>query len=196
MEPWKLTPSRRRALTLTGPVPEEVTLVQGDSLYIPKAELPPSLRNALLRLAAFQNPEFYKAQAMRLPTFDKPRIISCAEDCTAHLALPRGCLEEALKLFKAAGVRTLLQDERFQGIPIHHAFYGTLRSDQEAAAAAMLQHDTGVLAATTAFGKTVLGAWLIARRGVNTLILVHRLQLLEQWIERLSGFLNVKPNEI
>ena len=196
LEPWKLTPSRRRALTLTGPLPEEVTLVQGDSLYIPKAELPPSLRNALLRLAAFQNPEFYKAQAMRLPTFDKPRIISCAEDCTAHLALPRGCLEEALKLFKAAGVRTLLQDERFQGIPIHHAFYGTLRSDQEAAAAAMLQHDTGVLAATTAFGKTVLGAWLIARRGVNTLILVHRLQLLEQWIERLSGFLNVKPNEI
>ena len=58
----------------------------------------------------------------------------------------------------------------------------------------MLAHDTGVLAATTAFGKTVIAAWLIAQRGVNTLVLVHRRQLLEQWVERLSAFLNV-PRE-
>lgn len=195
LEPRKLTPSRRRATALTGVMPERLPLVLGDALYIPKAELPPSLRNALLRLAAFQNPEFYKAQAMRLPTFDKPRIISCAEDHAVHLALPRGCLEDALELFKSAGIRTLLQDERCQGIPIPHAFQGSLRGDQETAAA-MLRHDTGVLAATTAFGKTVLGAWLIARRGVNTLVLVHRQQLLEQWIERLSEFLDVKPKDI
>lgn len=196
LEPWKLNPSRRRATALTGVMPERIPLVLGDALYIPKAELPPSLRNALLRLAAFQNPEFYKAQAMRLPTFDKPRIISCAEDHAVHLALPRGCLEDALELFKSAGIRTLLQDERCQGIPIPHAFQGSLRDDQETAADAMLRHDTGVLAATTAFGKTVLGAWLIARRGVNTLVLVHRQQLLEQWIERLSEFLDVKPKDI
>src|SRR5437870_10209905 len=65
-------------------------------------------------------------------------------------------------------------------------FQGTLRPEQQAAAEAMLAHDIGVLAATTAFGKTVLAAWLIAQRAVNTLVLVHRQQLLEQWIERLS----------
>jgi superfamily II DNA or RNA helicase/very-short-patch-repair endonuclease len=195
-EPWKLAPSRRRALTLTGPMPETVQLVLADALYLPKTDLPPSLRNALLRLAAFQNPEFYKTQAMRLPTFDKPRIISCAEDHPEHIALPRGCLEETLELLKTAGIKTKLQDERCQGTALAVTFQGTLRDDQHAASAAMLQHDTGVLAATTAFGKTVLAAWLIAQRRVNTLVLVHRQQLLEQWIERLSQFLGLKPKDI
>jgi superfamily II DNA or RNA helicase/very-short-patch-repair endonuclease len=53
-----------------------------------------------------------------------------------------------------------------------------------------------VLAATTAFGKTVLAAWLIAQRGVNTLVLVHRRQLLDQWVERLSTFLNIERGEV
>ena len=194
--PWKLTPSRRRTPTLTGPMPEAIPLVLGDALYLPKTNLPPSLRNALLRLAAFQNPEFYKAQAMRLPTFDKPRIIACAEDHPEHIALPRGCLEEALELLKTAGIKTTILDERCQGTPLEVTFQGTLRDDQQSAAAAMLQHDTGVLAATTAFGKTVLAAWLIAQRGVNTLVLVHRQQLLEQWIERLSQFLGLKSRDI
>ena len=195
-EPWKQSPSRRHALTLTGPMPGTVSLVLGDALYLSKAGLPPSLRNALLRLAAFQNPEFYKAQAMRLPTFDKPRIISCAEDHPSHLALPRGCLEPALELLGTAGIKTVLEDKRCQGTPLAVNFQGILRDDQKRAATAMLGHDTGVLAATTAFGKTVLGAWLIAQRGVNTLVLVHRQQLLEQWIERLSQFLGLKPKDI
>jgi superfamily II DNA or RNA helicase len=64
------------------------------------------------------------------------------------------------------------------------------------AANAMAAHDIGVLAATTAFGKTVLAAWLIARRGVNSLILVHRQQLLDQWVERLATFLDVPAKSI
>ena len=75
-------------------------------------------------------------------------------------------------------------------------FQGELRVEQEAAAKTMLSHDTGVLAATTAFGKTVVAAWLIAQRGVNTLVLVHRRQLLDQWIERLSTFLGMPAKEI
>ena len=75
-------------------------------------------------------------------------------------------------------------------------FQGELRPEQETAARAMLAHDTGVLSATTAFGKTVIAAWLIAQRGVNTLVLVHRRQLLEQWVERLSAFLGLPPKAI
>lgn len=54
-----------------------------------------------------------------------------------------------------------------------------------------MQFDIGVLSATTAFGKTVVAAWLIAKRQVNTLIIVHRKQLQDQWIERLSTFLDI-----
>ena len=133
---------------------------------------------------------------MRLPTYDKPRVIACAEELPLHIGLPRGCLEDLLALLKDLKITPIIRDERFDGDPIGLSFHGELRPDQLAAADAMLGHETGVLAATTAFGKTVLAAWLIAQRGVNTLVLVHRQQLLDQWVERLSQFLGVQAKEI
>lgn len=194
--PWMLPPSRRRDQLPQGDMPAKLEMVLADQIYVPKQGLPASLRNALLRLAAFQNPEFYKAQAMRLPTYDKPRIIACAEDHTEHIGLPRGCLEEALALLNTLKVEASLRDERFAGRSIDVKFSGTLRGDQQKAGNALLRHDTGVLSATTAFGKTVVAAWLIAQRSKNALVLVHRSQLLEQWVERLSHFLGLHPKEI
>ena len=101
------------------------------------------------------------------------------------------CLEAAQALLKDHSIRCDLRDERFCGEAIHADFVGTLRPDQEQAVAAMLQHDTGVLCAPTAFGKTVTAAAIIARRGVNTLVLVHRTELLKQWQERLQAFLGL-----
>jgi superfamily II DNA or RNA helicase/very-short-patch-repair endonuclease len=195
--PWTAPPSRRRSdPPIAGPLPERLDLVLGDQLYVAKDTLTPPLRNRLVRLAAFQNPEFYRAQAMRLPTYDKPRVIDCSEDYPQHLALPRGCLEDVRALLRTLNIQPVLRDERCGGVPLKVLFQGELRPEQKAAAAALLAHDTGVLSATTAFGKTVIAAWLIAQRGVNTLILVHRRQLMEQWIERLSTFLGLPPKAV
>jgi superfamily II DNA or RNA helicase len=195
-QPWKLTPSRRRDVLPTGAMPKALELVLSDQLYVPKADLPPSLRNALVRLAAFQNPEFFKAQAMRLPTYDKPRIVACAEDHLEHIGLPRGCLDDAQALLRALKIKASIRDERFAGRKLDVQFTGVLRADQMKAGEAMMAHDFGVLSATTAFGKTVLAAWLIAQRGVNTLVLVHRQQLMEQWVERLAEFLGLSIKAI
>lgn len=195
--PWTLPPSRRRAETpIVRPLPERLELVVADQVYVPKAELPPELHNRLIRLAAFQNPDFYKAQAMRLPTYDKPRIIACAEDHAQHIALPRGCLHDVQTLLRELNIKAVLKDERSAGQPLDVTFQGELRPEQTAAVADLSAHDMGVLSATTAFGKTVVAAWLIANRGVNTLILVHRRQLLEQWVERLSAFLGLPRKSI
>jgi superfamily II DNA or RNA helicase len=150
----------------------------------------------LLGVAAFQNPEFYKAQAMRLPTYDKPRIIACAEEHPHHIGLPRGCLEDVRQVLTDLNIRPVIRDERFTGQPLRVTFQGALRPEQQLAADAMLKHETGVLSATTAFGKTVVAAWLIAQRGVNTLVLVHRRQLLDQWLERLATFLDLPAKSI
>jgi superfamily II DNA or RNA helicase/very-short-patch-repair endonuclease len=196
-EPWSVPPSRhRREPPIADDLPEKIELVLGNQIYIAKQELSPGLRNRLLRLAAFQNPEFYSAQAMRLPTYGKPRVIACAEDHPRHIALPRGCLDDTLRTLGDLGVRTTVRDERHSGDSLDLIFQGELRPEQQAAAKALLEHDTGVLAATTAFGKTVVAAWLIAKRGATTLILVHRQQLLEQWIERLSSFLGVPAKSV
>lgn len=197
LEPWNSPPSRKpREAPIIGPLPDEIDIILGDQIYLTKEDLPPSLRNRLLRLAAFQNPEFYRAQAIRLSTYDKPRIIGCAEDLPSHIGLPRGCLDDLLTLLKNLKIKSRIRDERIPGTKLDLHFTGTLRPEQETAAAAMLAHETGVLSATTAFGKTVLAAHLIAARGVSTLVLVHRQQLMEQWVERLAAFLNAPAKPI
>jgi superfamily II DNA or RNA helicase/very-short-patch-repair endonuclease len=195
--PWMAPPSRRRKGTLiAGSLPKTLEFTLANQIYIAKEVLPPALRNRLIRLAAFQNPEFYKAQAMRLSTYDKPRIIACAEDHPKHIGLPRGCQDDLLQTLSDLNIKTVVRDQRNPGQLLKATFQGTLRPEQIVAAQAMLAQDTGVLAATTAFGKTVVAAWLIAQRGVNTLVLVHRQQLQQQWIERLPIFLEMPVGTI
>ena len=195
--PWMAPPSRRRIeASIRGQLPTSLELTLGNQIYIPKESLPPALRNRLIRLAAFQNPEFYKAQAMRLPTYGKPRIIACAEDYPKHIGLPRGCMDDLLQCLADLNITPAVRDQRNTGQPLDATFHGELSAEQIAAAQAMLAHDAGVLAATTAFGKTVIAAWLIAQRRVSTLVLVHRRQLQHQWIERLSNFLGMPARAI
>ncbi len=192
--PWKRsTPSTRQ---LPGTMPKSLTVTLSNLIYFEKAQLPQSLANRLIRLAAFQNPEFYKAQAMRLSVWDKPRVIGSAENYPQHIALPRGCLDAVQELLRDNGIRCELRDERYGGEPLDVAFVGKLRPDQQSAVAAMLNYDAGVLCAPTAFGKTVAAAAMIAKRGVNTLVLVHRTELLKQWQARLQTFLGVGKDTI
>jgi superfamily II DNA or RNA helicase len=196
-EPWMAPPSRRRTtLPVIGALPESVEVVLGNQVYIDREGLPPAIVNRLIRLAAFQNPDFYAAQAMRLPTFGKPRVVSCAELFAKHVALPRGCTDAALDVLASHGIRVQFSDQRRDGVTIGAPFLGTLTSEQERAAGALLAHETGVLAATTAFGKTVVAIKLIAERSRSTLILVHRQQLLDQWVARLCTFLEIDPDRI
>lgn len=196
-EPWTAPPSRRRKEPpIQGPLPEKLDLILGNQIYVAKEDLTPGLMNRLIRLAAFQNPEFYKAQAMRLPTFQLPRIISCCEDFSQHIGIPRGCLEEVTDLLKSLGIKPNVTDERSHGAPIDVRFNAVLKPDQQIAADRLLAHDNGVLSAPTAFGKTVVAASIIAERKVNTLVLVHRRQLLDQWVSRLGTLLGLDSGQI
>jgi hypothetical protein len=168
-DPWTLPLSRKKPeKPIKGPLPAAMEIVRTNLLFIEKKGLPPDLMNRLLRLAAFQNPEFYRAQAMRLAAYDKPRVIACGEDLPRHLALPRGCLPELTALLEGHKIKTTVRDERFAGTPIDAVFHGLLRPAQEEAVAKILPFDDGLVCAPTAFGKTAVAAWLIAKRAVNT----------------------------
>jgi superfamily II DNA or RNA helicase len=195
--PWLLTPSRRRRdRPIVGALPSRVELVLSNLVYIEKSGLPSAMLDRLVRLAAFQNPEFYKAQAMRLTTYGKPRINSCGENFPEHIGLPRACLPEVLQLFRAHGVAVELRDERTTGHSLATEFHGALLPAQEEAVTQVAPHENGIICAPTAFGKTVIAAWLIAHRKVNALILVHRQQLLDQWRLRLATFLDLPVETI
>lgn len=185
--PWERKKSSGNRLNIA--VTEPLIITLANQIYFEKAQLPQALVNRLIRLAAFPNPEFYKAQAMRMSVWNKPRVIGCAENYPQHIALPRGCLDSALSFLRYNNIAAELIDKRFAGTECNAVFTGNLRAEQEEAVSALLRYDTGVLCAPMAFGKTVTAAAVIARRKVNTLILVHRTELLKQWQERLAVFL-------
>ena len=137
---------------IEGPLPKSVQITRANLVYIEKKDLPPAALHRLLRLAAFQNPEFYKAQAMRLATYDKARVIACGQDFAQHIALPRGCLAETLALLESHEIRPEVRDERFVGTPIEAEVQGQLQE----AVAKITGHEEGILCAPTAFGKTAL----------------------------------------
>jgi superfamily II DNA or RNA helicase len=195
--PWNRLPSGRpRKVVTTEPLPRVVKAILSQRLFIEKAGLQSALLNQLMRLAAFQNPEFYKKQSMRLSTALTPRVISCAEDLPEHTALPRGCLPEAGALLREDGVTLEVEDKREDGTLVNFMFQGVLTPLQEQAVNALLAQDMGVFVAPPGVGKTVVGAYLVAARGRNTLILVHRKPLLDQWVGQLAMFLGIEPKDI
>ena len=195
--PWMRLPSGQTDNEqVTRPLPGKVKTVYSQRLYIEKAGLPSSLLNQMKRLAAFQNPEFYKKQRMRLSTARTPRVIACAEDLEQHVALPRGCLGDLKSLLLEHQVGITVDDQRESGEPLDVEFHGELTNLQRQAKRALIDNDIGVVVAPPGVGKTVLGTHLIAVRGRSTLVLVHRRPLLDQWVAQISMFLGIKDREI
>lgn len=169
--------------------PERMTIIRSSGIYVPTMGLSAKAVNHLKRLAAFKNPEFYAKLGMRLPVYNLPRIISCSEMADDYLILPRGCEESAINFLRENNVEVEIQDKTNPGQPIAVDFNGELYPEQKLAIEELARHRCGTLYAMTAFGKTVTAVAMIARKKVNTLILVHTKALLDQWCKRLSEYL-------
>lgn len=187
-KPWEIT--QQPALLTLKDKPEAISITLANQIYFDLTELPSELVARLRRIATFSNPVFYKTQALRFSTHGIPRFISCANIISGYLSLPRGCLDDAVKLLQSVDIEVSYDDRRQHGQAIAFGKVGVdFRKEQKKAIRALLKHDTGILHAPTAFGKTVTAMGLIVKRGVNTLILVHSRQLLDQWKQRINTFL-------
>lgn len=182
--------------TITKDIPEKITITIKNGVFINKSKLPAFILKKFMDAAVLKNPAFYKAQAKRLSTHQIPRVINCSEQTDAHLILPRGCLEKVLSICREYDISYSIQDETFVSERLNAEFKGTLFPQQAEAVEYLSQHNNGVLSATTGFGKTVIGAAMIERRAANTLIIVHRKQLMEQWKTSLSSFLHIETTSI
>jgi superfamily II DNA or RNA helicase len=170
--------------------------VRRAQLEIPTGGLPASLIGALKRLATLANPVYFEKQRLRFGTYNIPRFIFCGEMHSGRLVLPRGAAGAADGLFRKAGGRLEIDDQRPAWAACEFAFHGELTTDQRTAVDAMLTHDDGVLLAPPGAGKTVMGCAIIAARKTPTLILVHRKPLMEQWRARLETFLGLDKTMI
>ena len=191
-KPWEIC--QKKVCLQKNDFPKQLDIVKANMLFIPKEGISERALNRLKRLASFKNPMFYKQQAMRLPTYGHPRVISCADETQEYLCLPRGCQSELFSELEELGIDIRFIDKTHSGRKIDVTFNGHLRDEQSLAFEHLLQNDIGILSGTTAFGKTVVAIKLIAEKKVNTLILVDKISLLSQWKEKLSEFLIVNEN--
>ncbi len=173
-----------------------VECIFDNQIYVKKLKLLPNEITYLKRLASFTNPQFYEKQKLRLPVYNIPRIISCFEEDERFLKLPRGCMEKIQEICEKSNVKLIVKDTREEGSKIDHEFNGKLNKKQEKVMEELLKYNIGILCAATGFGKTVISAKIISKLKINTLILVNRNNLLEQWKDRLSYFLNINKKEI
>jgi superfamily II DNA or RNA helicase len=188
-EPWK---KRKQESTLT---PDDfsvrIEIIRANMIHVSKKGLSAKALNRIKRLGAFKNPDFYRSQAMRLSTYDKPRVISTSDETKDYISVPRGVEQKLIDMLEQAGVGYDLTDKTTGGKHINIAFAGSLRDEQLFAAETILARNTGVLSAPPGFGKTVIGLYMIASKAVNTLILVHTHKLHSQWKEAITTFLDI-----
>ena len=175
----------------SGSVKGVVRIVLADRIYIDSSGMSNKTKRQLRRMATFSNKQYFQNQAMDMPNYDESRFIYLGSDEGKYIVLPRGLREEILKKFDNAGISYKIEDKRTKGRKLNISFKGELRESQIPAVETMLENETGILHAATAFGKTVVCCDMIARRGISTLILVDRADLMNQWIKRLDEFLDI-----
>lgn len=194
--PWLRNPSRTSTPAPITEKPDRLKVIHGQSLFIEKIHLSTPIKARLKRLAILANPEFHRKEAMRLTVSGTPRVIRCFEEDEQWLSIPRGCKMALEELARDLDIALDWEDQTLAGKLFETTFHGDLRDGQAEAVAALNGQVLGILSAPPGSGKTVMAAGLIARRKVNTLILVHRQPLVDQWKSRLSTFLGLDPKEI
>lgn len=161
-------------------------------IFIDCLNLKPTIQNSIRRMALISNTEYYKNQAIGLSNFSTERWLYLGKDhLDGYIEIPRGLMDALAEKLNSSGIPYEISDERQVGRQIKVSFSGELREEQKPALNEMAMHDTGILHAATAFGKTVVCSAIIAEKKVNTLIILESSSLIEQWIESLNKFLNI-----
>lgn len=181
-------------------VPRPAAIVRaqfGSRIILTANDLGPAMTSAVKHAASIRNPEFDVRQRARRSTWDTPRFLySYDETADGDLVLPRGLHPLLTELVESADSALHVDDRRTTGEPREFALATPLRPAQATALRQLLEHDTSVLVAPPGTGKTVIACAAIGARGTNTLILVDRKALADQWRDRITSHLGFKCGQI
>lgn len=187
IRPWK----KDDKFSQSDAVGSEIHIVLDDGVYVDSLNLLPALQNQIKGMATIDNPEFWRRDRLGRSNYYNLRTISMWSESEGYIRVPIGLLERIETKCNDAGISVKKHDNRSHGRPIRVKFKGELRDQQELASMQLEKNENGIICAPPAFGKTVLAAYMISKRKVNTLILLDKTDLVDQWIAELTRFLDI-----
>lgn len=174
----------------------ELLVSLGNAIRLNRSEIPLILTTFLKEELNFVNAAFIIKKKTGKNTFGMERYFRFIEETAEEAILPRGFAGRLLRFCKDAGVSYSFKDQRQKKTLLSLNFQAALRPYQIPAIEATTKKDMGVIVAPPGSGKTVIGLKLIADKQQPALIVVHRKQLMDQWIERIEAFLGIPQQEI
>ena len=193
-DPTKPWDKNQKTLLLEDVVHGLVEITRANGIFVLKEGLKERMRNRIRMIGVYDNPEYYKKRKLfpDIKNTVNPRFISCVIEYEDYICLPRGTEETLVDQLMKSNIKYSLSDKTEGGRKINATFIGTLRPHQTDAINAIKDKRTGIIAAATAFGKTVVAAAMIAKRKTSTLILVDKVTLMDVWYDTLLEFLDIE----
>ena len=174
----------------------EILITLSEYVSIPKSQINSKLTTFLREELNFFNAEYAMKKNMNMPTYDLERYFKTVISEESEVLVPRGFLEELKSYLREQGIPFQISDKRnrLEEVAVHPSF--ELFKHQQEALKHFEKADCGILVAPPGSGKTIMGLVIIAQKKQSALILVHRKQIYDQWIERIENFLNIPKKDI
>lgn len=173
-----------------------VSLILNSKIVLNRSKLTPQLIHFLKEKLNFISTEYLTKKRLGKSVYKVQKFFKLLEEEGNEVLLPRGFLNQLISFFNDNHIDYQLKDQRPQISEVKFTSNIKLLPEQEPIVAKALEVDSGVIVAPSGSGKTIIGLEIIAQRKRPALILVHRKQLLDQWIERTQAFLGIPKKDI
>lgn len=177
-------------------IPGKLMIKLDNCVRINRSGLPSALIDFLKEELNFLNSEFIIKKKIGKNTWGTERYFKFVEESENDVIIPRGFIGRLLRFCKENKIEYDFRDERKKQEPALFSCNVELKAHQKAAMEAFSKKEIGVIVAPPGSGKTIIGLKIIAEKQQPALIVVHRKQLAEQWIERIQTFLGIPKHEI
>ena len=160
-----------------------------DQIYLQRLHLNKKLIKFIRENLNFLNSDYLVKKNMGKSTFNLEKYFRLIEETPDGVILPRGFVTNLITFCRKEDLPFKIIDNRRKLDPVDFESDIELRPEQEAAVEKTMDKDFGVIVSPPGSGKTVIGLELIAQKRQPALIIVHRKQLFDQWLNRIQSTL-------
>jgi len=174
----------------------KLALILKEQVVINKNRLPKIVTNFLKDNLNFLNSDYIIKKRIGVSVYGLEKYFNLIQKINGSIAIPRGFLNKLKAFLRKNKIDFEFRDERIKLAPIKIESNLKLYQYQQMAVDTIIESENGILVAPPGSGKTIIGLNLVVRHKQPTLILVHKKQIFEQWIERIENFLNIPKREV